>query len=178
MAINLWLKSLVIIAMLTLGVVAQTQPAKRKQPVPPPAAEEFTPGNGIAQVKCVKFAFEVDAKPVKEKLKILLYLDGKSVEPRMCDDGFIVPAEVEGRENVGVRFLSKNYDLYFDPIYVKDFKTDWTVGVDNPPFEKENTNPERNYENIALIRYIKFEPKDGDGFMTTVEVKKNVKPRD
>ncbi len=134
-------------------------------------------GEGVAQAKWVKFVFEVDKKPVKEKFKVLLYLDGKAVEPKMCDDNFMVPPEVEGRENVGVRFLSEKYDLYFDPIYVKDFKTDWTVGVDNPPFEKENTNPERSYEKIELIRFIKFNPKDGDGFMTTVEVKKNEKPK-
>ncbi len=132
---------------------------------------------GAAQNNQVKFNFEVDAKPVKEKFKVLLYLDGKAIEPKMCGDSFTVPPEIEGRENVGVRFLSGKYDLYFDPVYLKDFKTDWTIGIDNKPFEKDNINAERNYENIALIRYIKFNPKDGDGFMITAEVNKNENPK-
>ena len=134
-------------------------------------------GESAAQTNRVKFSFEVDAKPVKEKFKVLLYLDGKAIEPKMCGDSFIVPPEVEGQEDVGVRFLSDKHDLYFDPVFIKDFKTDWTVGVDNKPFEKDNINAERSYDNIALIRYIKFNPKDGDGFMITVEVNKNESPK-
>lgn len=131
-----------------------------------------------AQNNRVKFSFEVDAKPVKEKFKVQLYLDGKVIEPDMCGDSFLVPPEIEGRKDTGVRFLSDKYDLYFDPIFAHNFKIDWVVGVDNKPFEKENLNAEKNYEKVAIIHYLKFIPKDGgDGFMLIVEINKRANPK-
>lgn len=86
-------------------------------------------GEGTAQNNRVRFSFEVDARPVKEKFKVFLYLDGKAIEPKMYGDSFIAPPEIEGHENAGVRFLSDKHDLYFDPVYTNDFKTDWTLGL-------------------------------------------------
>ncbi|GIU81252.1 MAG: hypothetical protein D6687_09760 [Acidobacteria bacterium] len=104
----------------------------------------------------VKFSFEVDAKPTKEKFKVLLYVDGAIIEPEMCDSSFIVPLEIQRHEFVSVRFVSDKYDLYFDEVPVNSFKSDWEIGVDYKPFETENINPERSYEKVTYIYYLKF----------------------
>lgn len=117
-----------------------------------------------AQADRVKFRFEVDGKQVDEKFKVLLYLSGKAVEPEMFGSSFTVPPEAQGRESAGVRFFSEKYDLYFDPVYLPKFKTDWTVGIDNKPFDEENADseePESPDKELSGIRYIHFVSKSG-----------------
>lgn len=127
---------------------------------------------GAAQNNRVKFSFEVDAKQTKEKFKVLLYVDKAVIEPEMCGNSFTVPLGIQGHEFVGVRFVSDKYDLYFDEVPVNSFKSDWEIGVDYKPFEKENINPERSYEKVAYIYYMKF-----DRFAITIEVNKNENPK-
>lgn len=115
----------------------------------------------IAQSNEVKFKFERDGKVIKQNFKVFLYIDGVEFEAKTSKDSFFIPLEVQGRDYVAVRFISKKYNLYFNPIFTKDFKADWTIGIDNKPFENENINTSLSYDNVCSIHYVSFSPKGG-----------------
>lgn len=125
-----------------------------------------------AQLPTVKILrFEVDGKEVKEDFKITLYANNQIIEPLRVEDGFIVPPEIRSCENVGVRFLSENYDLVFDQVYLSKFDTDWIVGVDNKPFDQEYIEP-KEARKLKLIYYLQFVPRRGDETRMVVKVHK------
>lgn len=132
----------------------------------------FLASNGTAQDNRVKFEFKVDTEPVEEKFKVILYADGGIIEPEIIDNSFIVPLEIQQQKFVDVRFVSEKYDLYFQEVPISAFKSKWEIGVDYKPFEEENINSERSYEDVDCIYYMKF-----DRFQITVELKKK-KPKD
>lgn len=129
-----------------------------------------------AQSQCVRVKFEVDDKEVDQEFRILLYVDNKVIEPTRVGKTFIVPPELKDHEKVNVRFLSEKYDLWFESVYVTKFKTDWVVGIDNPPFDSDNVaseNPDPTGKTLMVIWYIDFVPKDkGDGTKVVVKVYK------
>jgi hypothetical protein len=129
-----------------------------------------------AQTDCVKVKFEVDGKDVNQKFKIILYVNNEVIEPPVSANGFTVPPEIKSSEKVNVRFLSGEYDLLFESVYVPKFKTDWTIGIDKPPFDKENIaseNPDPPNKELLIIYYIDFVPKNkGDGTRMVVKVYK------
>ena len=125
-----------------------------------------------AQTDCVKIKFEVDGKEVKQKFKIILYDNNKAIEPLVSENGFTVPLEIRNSEKVNVRFLSGEYDLFFESVYLPKFKTDWVVGIDRKPFDKDNLPQSQPEKELLLIYYINFVPKDGDGTRMLVEVYK------
>jgi hypothetical protein len=133
-------------------------------------------GSVSAQSQCVRIKFEVDGKEVNQKFRVLLYVDNKVIEPTVVGKSFVVPPELKDQEKVNVRFLSGKYDLSFQSVYVSKFKTDWVVGVDNPPFDNENIaseNPDPPGKTLSVIWYIDFVPKDkGDGTRVVVKVYK------
>lgn len=117
-----------------------------------------------AQTNCVKVKFEVDGKEVKQKFKVVLYVSDKVIEPSVSETGFTVPPEIKEGDEVKVRFLSGEYDLFFDSLHSSKFGTDWVVGVDNKPFDKENTEPEEpapDGKELSKIYYIIFLSKKG-----------------
>lgn len=114
-----------------------------------------------AQTNCVKVKFEVDGKEVKQKFKILLYVNNEVIEPLMSENGFTVPPEIRHSEKVNVRFLSGEYNLFFESVYLPKFKTDWIVGIDRKPFDKENLPQSQPDKELLGIYYITFVPKDG-----------------
>jgi hypothetical protein len=125
------------------------------------------------QTDCVRLKFEVDGKEVEGKFKILLYLGDKTIEPTLDGKSFIVPSEVKSENKIDVRFLADQYDLLFKSVDKSAFKTDWTVGVDNKPFDEENTAsevPDPREKDLLIIYYINFTPK-GKGAMTRLVVK-------
>lgn len=117
-----------------------------------------------AQTNCVKVKFEVDGKEIKQKFKVLLYVNDKVIEPSVSENGFTVPPEIKEGDEVKVRFLSGEYDLFFDSLHSSKFGTDWVVGVDNKPFDKENTEPDElapDGKELSQIYYIVFLSKKG-----------------
>src|ERR1700755_3278409 len=107
---------------------------------------------------------EVDGREVHKDFKILLYVDGREIAPARAGNGFIVPPELEGHENIDVRITWDEYDLTFDSVYISKFDTDWVVGVDKKPFDEENTAsevPPPPGKDLAMVYYIDFLPKDG-----------------
>ena len=130
-----------------------------------------------AQNRCVAVKFEVDSKEADQPFKVLLYVDNKVIEPTVAGKSFIVPPELKGQEKVNVRFLSGDYDLFFQSVYMSKFNTDWVVGIDNPPFDNENIaseTPDPPGKTLSVIWYIEFVPKDrGDGTRVVVKVYKS-----
>jgi hypothetical protein len=80
---------------------------------------------------------EIDGKKVKKDYKVLLYSENKSVEAKRTVDGFIVPAELRGKEQLGVAITFGKHKLNFSDIHISNFDTDWIVGVDKKPFSDE-----------------------------------------
>lgn len=133
-------------------------------------------GSVSAQSQSVTIKFEVDGKEVDQKFRVLLYFDNKVIEPTVVEKSFIVPPELKDQEKVNVRLLSGEYDLSFESVYLTKFKTDWVVGIDNPPFDDENIASEQRNppgKTLSVIWYIDFVPKDkGDGTRVVVKVYK------
>ncbi|HEX8560408.1 MAG TPA: hypothetical protein VF668_20100 [Pyrinomonadaceae bacterium] len=126
-----------------------------------------------AQTDLVKVKFEVDGDEVRQKFKVLLYLDDKVIEPAVSEGGFIAPPEVRSDERVNVRFLSGGYELFFNSVHAAAFGTDWVVGVDNKPFDRENTaseEPDPAGKELSRIYYITFASKKGLDTRTVVKV--------
>ena len=130
---------------------------------------------GQAQTPTVKILkLEVDGREVHKSFKILLYANGREIVPVRDGNSFIIPPELQGCENVGVRFIWGKYNLAFDSVNISKFSTDWIVGVDKKPFDEENTAsdvPDPTGKELLMVYYISFVPRDGgDGTRLTVKV--------
>lgn len=129
-----------------------------------------------AQARSVKILrFEVDGKEVRTDFKIFLYINGKTIEPVRTENSFSVPAELQGCETVGVRFIAGKHDLSFD-VHMSKFDTDWIIGIDHKPFDTEDlSSDERDPpgRKLVVIHYIDFVRKDGaDGTRVVVKLYK------
>jgi hypothetical protein len=117
---------------------------------------------------------EVDGREVHKDFKILLYDNEKEIEPVRDGNSFIVPSELQGRENIGVRIIWGEYDLTFDSVNISKFDTDWVVGVNKKLFDEEGTASEISAplgKKLLMVYYISFVPRDGgDGTRMTVRV--------
>jgi hypothetical protein len=113
-----------------------------------------------AQPRWVKISrFEVDGKEVHKRFRPLLYVDGKLIEPVRVRNSFVVPPEVEGHEYIDVRFVSEKHNLLFPAVHVSKFESEWVVGVDHKPFEKENIaseQPDPRAKKLVDIYYLSF----------------------
>lgn len=131
--------------------------------------------NGVrGQDNFVKVSFEIDGKRVEERFKILIYVDGMTIEPLRFENGFVVPAWIKKVEKVRVRFWFGKHNLLFEPVYIAKFETDWIVGIDNKPFDQENVDPQAGKE-LKVVYYIDFVPHDGDETRLVVKVPKEHK---
>lgn len=128
-----------------------------------------------AQTDYVKVKFEVDGREVKQKFKIMLYVNNQVIEPMVSENGFTTLPEIRSSEKVNVRFVSGEYNLFFDSVDISAFDTDWIVGVDNKPFDKENTaseEPDPPGKELLGIYYIHFVSKKGLDTRMVVKVYK------
>jgi hypothetical protein len=118
-----------------------------------------------AQSWFVKIRFEVDGKHVLSgKFKVLINADGQTIEPRLLDNGFVVPPEVSHSKKIELRFVSGEYDLLFSPLTKDHFDSEWIIGVNNPPFEKRSEVPlVKDGKELRLVYYIEFHPKSAEG---------------
>lgn len=116
-----------------------------------------------AQLKPVKFKFEVDGKPVKSQPKIILYVGDKKIEAEISGSSFVVPPEFQKQEKVNVHFISGKYDLLFESVYLSKFEGEWVIGVDKKPFDKDNAASAQLGRQIKQIQYINFNSTQGDG---------------
>lgn len=125
-----------------------------------------------AQSQSVKILkFEVDGKEVNQHFKVLLYVKGNLIEPTMVENSFIIPPDIKDCETVGVRILSGDYDLIFDPVYQSKFNTDWIVGVDKKPFDQEYVSL-KEARRLKSIYYLQFVSHEGDDTRLVVKVRK------
>jgi hypothetical protein len=116
-----------------------------------------------AQSKSVRFKIEVDGKPIKSETKIILYFGDEKIEPITSGNSFLLPPQLQKYERVNVRFISGKYNLLFESIYLSKFEGEWVIGVDNKPFDKENSTSAQPGRPIKQIYYINFNPLHGDG---------------
>lgn len=132
-----------------------------------------TKAQSAASADGVKVKFEVDGDEVKQKFKVMLYANDQVIEPVVTRNKFTVPPEIKNNERVNVRFLSGKYDLFFNSIHVSAFETAWIVGVDNKPFDKENTaseEPDPPDKELSGIYYLHFVSKSGLDTRTVVKL--------
>ena len=120
--------------------------------------------HAAAQNEEIKFSFEIDGKPVKEHFKVVFYLNDTEFVAKTKKDRLFVPLELVGTKTItGVRFISRKYDLYFNPIFSKDLNADWVVGIDTPPFDTENTDdPANPNDDLGQINYLKVRSRESD----------------
>jgi hypothetical protein len=133
----------------------------------------FFADDAKAQGNEVKFKFEVDGKPVRQKFKVLLENGGKIIEAKLSKDGFYVPLEFQNCktcEIFAVRFTSKKYILAFDGVFHKHFDASWRIGIDNKPFDVDNINTSTSYENVKMIHYLSFRPNSEGELATGISV--------
>lgn len=114
--------------------------------------------------KWVKVKFEVDGAALNEQFKVIIYAKELKLEPDVVGSTLAVPPELKDYETVDVRFLCGKYDLFFEDIHTAAFDADWIVGVDNKPFDKENTDSEEPIppgKELLGIYYIHFVSRKG-----------------
>ncbi len=111
-----------------------------------------------AQPKKVKIIrLEVDGKPVAATFRVEI-IDGdkgKVIKAMTAEDGFILPAEVAGK-NVGVIVKFKKYVASFFFVSPPRFDIEWIVGVDTPPFAPEYLE-DADPTDLQVIYYIRTE---------------------
>ncbi len=125
------------------------------------------PADSVDAVRILKF--EVDGKKVDGRFKLLLYIGKDVITAKVQGKRILLPSRVKEQANVGVRFICRKYDLFFDQVAVSSFKVDWIIGVDHRPFKHEYVEPEA-VDQLRLLYYISFVPKDGDGTRLVVKV--------
>jgi len=129
-------------------------------------------GIANAQVSSIKVSFEKDGKQIDKGFRVRIYSDeqsyykdrghNKGIKPKVKQSAFIVPPEIMKQEKVIIIFEISEFDLAFFDVPTIGFNaSNWTVGVDTKPFEKENimgTIPEKN---IDIAAYLEFLSKEG-----------------
>jgi hypothetical protein len=111
----------------------------------------------IAQSTPVQLNFEVDGKRKKQKFSVTFSAHGSNFNAKKTEKGFLVPIEILQFESFAVIFSSKKYHLEFNPVFRKDLDAVWTLGVDNPPFERDNTSSE-SYDGVSKLKYLRIRP--------------------
>jgi hypothetical protein len=122
---------------------------------------------GGAQNATVKAKFQIDGKETKDKFRIVLYADGVATETTISDDGiFSVPALNVSKVNV--RFISGQYDLLYEDVYVVKLRGTLTFGVTKTlPGHQALCKRGRR---LVSSHSLEFDPGDGDGTAMTVTV--------
>jgi hypothetical protein len=65
-----------------------------------------------AQTECVQIKFEIDGKEVVgEKFKVLINADGQTIEPKLLENGFVVPPEASKWQKIQLRVVFGEYEL-------------------------------------------------------------------
>lgn len=116
-----------------------------------------------AQSKSVEFRFEVDGVPKKGSPRVVFYAGHENLEAAISGNNFVVPPSLYKYEKVDVRFISGEYNLLFESVYLSKFEGDWVIGVDRKPFDKGNTAAAQPCRQIREIHYINFNSLQGDG---------------
>ena len=120
---------------------------------------------GGSQSGSVKAKFEIDGKETKDKFRIVLYADGVATEPTISDDGtFSVP--VLNVPKVNVRFISGQYDLFYEDVYVAKLRGTLTFGV-TKTLSGHQALCKRGHKLVSSFS-LEFDPGDGDGTAMTV----------
>jgi hypothetical protein len=122
---------------------------------------------GGAQNATVKAKFQIDGKETKDKFRFILYADGVATETTISDDGtFPVPAL--NVPKVNVHFISGQYDLLYEDVYVVKLRGTLTFGVTKTlPGHQALCKRGRR---LVSSRSLEFDPGDGDGTAMTVTV--------
>lgn len=115
------------------------------------------------QERTTKIQIKLEAEIVDMRYQIKLYTADKEMEPLYVNGGIILPEDFKNEKKIGVKLISGQYALDFQTIDVSDFMADWTIGIDNPPFEEATVGhlPGEDRVGPGLIYYIMFFHKDG-----------------
>ena len=128
-------------------------------------------GSVDAQTNPVKIKFEVDSKESNQPFKILLSVERSAIfEPPISDNGIVFPPELRNSKWLQLRFISGEYDLYYENVHISKFDGEMTFGVDNAPFDEDRlktifgvddegdlkSNPDLSKE-LILIYYLETE---------------------
>ena len=123
----------------------------------------------FGQAHEVQYSFKIDGADVNERFIITVFLGDQEYTAKSVKGRFWLPPEVSGVDRFAIRFASKTYRLFFDPVFYRDTTSIWRIGIDNPPFEKENVTSGRCYDNVSTMHYLGLTPR-GDGMANRIVV--------
>ena len=110
------------------------------------------------QANQIKIVFKVDEKEVIDKFKIIFYLDGSKIEPRVTNARFHLP-DLTGQEKVNIEFIAGNYDLFFQDIKTSELDRldgNLIIGTKTKPFKPEDIPSGIRLDENLTIKYIEF----------------------
>jgi hypothetical protein len=121
-------------------------------------------GIALSQPMQVKIRFEVDGKSRSAPRLVEFYaIDGRLLARQEIRNGtFGVPDKVTAENvNVVVRFAGRT--MTFKSIPSETFRAAWTIGVDTPPFDDENSSSSLAANKPKEFWYIDFHYANRDG---------------
>ena len=107
-------------------------------------------------------SFTIDNREVKE-YSVTFEVEGKELVPMRQGNKILVPKEIAENDQVAIRFQARGYDFKFSPpagfnsTGERDVEVDYIVGVDTPPFQKENLF-KRDARKFQVIYFLQTVP--------------------
>lgn len=110
-----------------------------------------------AQTKQATVEFWVDDKKSEQPFKVFLSVEGGAVfEPKISNNSFELPLELQNAEYIQLRFVSGKNDLNYDSVHISKFDGEMIFGIDNPPFDEEFSEDDSKVEEkLVLLYYLK-----------------------
>lgn len=110
-----------------------------------------------AQERKVAVTFKEDGNVKSIVYKIKLRVNDEEVEPQAHEKGFVFSKEIVA-DKVKVTVTIGSRDVDFGEVKKELFETDWVIGIDNKPYEKENVGhlPGHMREEGDILYYIEF----------------------
>jgi hypothetical protein len=99
--------------------------------------------------------FTINNKQVKQPFRVFLYSGGKEFEATRTQNGFIIPRELKGHQDIVTTIKVGKYELNFGGIPRDKFELDWQVEIDTTPFSTGRLTKEeaRRTRFIYILRY-------------------------
>jgi hypothetical protein len=110
-----------------------------------------------AQTKQATVEFWVDDKKSEQPFKVFLSVEGGAVfEPKISNNSFVLPLELQNAKYIQLRFVSGKNDLNYDSVHISKFDGEMIFGVDNPPFDEKFSEGDSKVEGkLVLLYYLK-----------------------
>ncbi|HKO98274.1 MAG TPA: hypothetical protein VJU86_14850 [Pyrinomonadaceae bacterium] len=99
--------------------------------------------------------FTIDNKQVKRPFQVFLYAGGKEFEAKRTENGFVIPRELRGDQNIVTKIRVGKYELNFGEIPRDKFGLDWQVEIDTKPFSTGRLTREEA-KRTRLVYFLRY----------------------